>query len=116
MISYTYDNRSNLTSVTTEVIVSVDEGEDQRTSFTVRPNPASDHFVVEIPTMGQQRVTVEMFTPNGELVLRRDVADGGSGVAQLDVNPAAEGLSSGTYQVAITIGDQRLSGSVVITR
>lgn len=114
VINYTYDKRSNLVNVKTEVtVVSVEEDQKQIV-LTVRPNPTASDVTIEAEGTPGMPSQVTVTTSDGRGVFERTVVASAEGRIKLEFNSDAEGLASGTYVLTVRSKDYVASVKLVI--
>jgi len=75
------------------------------------PNPFDDDFTVQLNAFSAQRVSCSLTDMLGRTVLQQDLGVMPEGLHYIDVN--APDLRSGMYLLSVTVGDERLSRSMI---
>lgn len=82
-------------------------------SLEVFPNPASDHFNVQLPNVSDARITLEISDMTGKLVIVESI-DLFSMVQQYSIDTSE--LPAGTYSVRLDTSEGYFTTKVLITR
>ena len=115
ILRYTYDQRSNVTSSTTEVTTGVDE-ENALVVCTVQPNPSSGTLTITAHGIPGPTAALQVTSPNGDVLTTKQTDVAMDGRAVLTIDPAKEGFASGSYSFTVRSGSVLRTGVFVVTR
>lgn len=91
--------------------VGIDEVENNDASFSVYPNPASTHAIVEVNLPSAADVAIRLLDMSGKEVSSRNF---GSLESSSAIQLTTEGLQSGVYLVEVSVNNQRMTKRLIV--
>jgi len=97
--------------ITVDTLTSVNKSASPEKTFRIYPNPATNHFTIDLPESITQPITLKFLAPDGILVKEINlINNSGINKLQIDANDFAKGI----YFINISTGDQNMIQKLII--